>query len=61
LKAAGTLPLPPPPPSGASHAEWAEAMGVAMSHPNWIVRRWLARFGIRETAALLRYNNACVA
>lgn len=27
------------------------------SHPEWLVRRWLARYGIEETEALCRANN----
>jgi 16S rRNA (cytosine967-C5)-methyltransferase len=27
------------------------------SHPEWLVQRWLRRFGPRGTEALLRYNN----
>jgi 16S rRNA (cytosine967-C5)-methyltransferase len=41
-------------PSGASEAErW----GVLHSHPTWLVERWLARFGGKRTAALLKANN----
>ncbi len=27
------------------------------SHPQWLVERWLARFGFDDTTALLRWNN----
>jgi 16S rRNA (cytosine967-C5)-methyltransferase len=33
------------------------ALGVFESHPDWIVRRWLERYGREETEALLRANN----
>jgi 16S rRNA (cytosine967-C5)-methyltransferase len=33
------------------------ALGVLESHPDWIVRRWLERYGREETAALLGANN----
>jgi len=36
----------------------AAALGVAHSHPAWLVKRWLARFGPVRTADLLRANNA---
>ena len=36
----------------------AEHMGITLSHPTWIVRRWLRRFGREDCAALLTYNNA---
>ena len=35
----------------------ADDLAIRHSHPTWIVRRWLARFGLQETEALLRWNN----
>jgi 16S rRNA (cytosine967-C5)-methyltransferase len=35
-----------------------EALAVKYSHPAWIVRRWLSRWGQEETEALLARNNA---
>ncbi|NBC18495.1 MAG: 16S rRNA (cytosine(967)-C(5))-methyltransferase RsmB [Bacteroidetes bacterium] len=35
----------------------AEALALTHSHPTWMVRRWLERFGREETEALLRWNN----
>lgn len=35
-----------------------EALSLELSHPEWLVRRWLARFGADETRALLIANNA---
>lgn len=32
-------------------------LAAVHSHPEWLVRRWLARFGAEETAALLEWNN----
>ena len=55
--AAGRLPRPPPPPSGASEEQVAAAMGVAASHPDWLVQRWLRQFGRAATMALLQRNN----
>jgi 16S rRNA (cytosine967-C5)-methyltransferase len=34
-----------------------EALAVKYSHPAWIVRRWLSRWGSQETEALLAHNN----
>lgn len=35
----------------------AEDLALRYSHPSWMVRRWLDRFGPDETAELLRWNN----
>ncbi|MBC8145753.1 MAG: 16S rRNA (cytosine(967)-C(5))-methyltransferase RsmB, partial [bacterium] len=32
-------------------------LSVVYSHPQWMVRRWLARFGFEETRRLLEANN----
>jgi 16S rRNA (cytosine967-C5)-methyltransferase len=34
-----------------------ERLGILYSHPDWLVRRWLARFGEPATIALLDGNN----
>ena len=36
----------------------ADALGVATSHPTWLVERWLRQLGRHQTLALLRWNNA---
>jgi len=35
----------------------AEDLAIRHSHPTWMVRRWLNRFGPIDTAALLTWNN----
>jgi len=35
----------------------ASRLGVLYSHPQWLVKRWLARYGFESTEALLRRNN----
>lgn len=35
----------------------AEDLAIRYSHPTWMVRRWLARYGWADTVALLQYNN----
>jgi 16S rRNA (cytosine967-C5)-methyltransferase len=39
-------------------ASEAERLGIARSHPTWLVERWLAQRGRAETIALLESNNA---
>jgi len=41
-------------PAGASAVE---RTAILYSHPNWLVERWLARFGDYRTVALLEANN----
>lgn len=47
----------------ADEAEPADAAAAAQlarvwSHPAWLVERWLARFGVRQTEQLLHWNNS---
>ena len=39
-------------------ADEADRLGVRHSHPTWMVRRWLDRFGAEDTIRLLNANNA---
>ena len=41
-----------------STGDAAEDLAIAHSHPTWMVRRWLGRYGREETEALLQWNNA---
>ncbi len=43
----------PGPPAGNE----VERLSVLYSHPAWLVRRWLARFGPEKTETVLRENN----
>lgn len=36
----------------------AEDLAIRHSHPTWMVRRWLARYGLADTVWLLAWNNA---
>jgi len=38
-------------------ASEAERLGIAHSHPTWLVERWLRSFGRERTTALLEVNN----
>jgi 16S rRNA (cytosine967-C5)-methyltransferase len=44
----------------AMDADPAAAIAAVHSHPPWLVRRWLAEFGVEEAIAICRANN-CVA
>ena len=41
-----------------STGDAAEDLAITHSHPTWMVRRWLDRYGQEETEALLQWNNA---
>ena len=47
----GQVALPDPEREPAAH------LGIALSHPEWLVERWLARFGPEATRALLAADN----
>lgn len=50
-KLAVELAVPPPPKLAP-----AEVLADYFSHPEWLVRRWLAQFGAEATRALLEWN-----
>ncbi len=56
----GNLPKPEVP-AGASAAEKTAMLAVAASHPEWMVERWLQRYGEADTIKLLVANNRCLA
>jgi 16S rRNA (cytosine967-C5)-methyltransferase len=35
----------------------ARYLSIMLSHPQWMVRRWIARFGVEETEELMKANN----
>ena len=52
------LPLPPEPPSSSDSTAAALAyLSGALSHPEWLVRRWLDRYGFPATKAWANFNN----
>eukprot|EP00891_Asterochloris_glomerata_P002402 jgi/Astpho2/2402/Aster-x0530 len=57
LRAAGSVPCPPPPGPGSPTAEVADRLAIAASHPTWMVERWLQRFPAEAVVALLAHNN----
>jgi len=48
--------VPSVPVQGNARAQ-ARALATMHSHPTWIVRRWLDRYGLEGCEALLRWNN----
>lgn len=40
-----------------SHADRTELISVTFSHPEWLVKRWVDRFGERDAFALMQSNN----
>lgn len=40
------------------HKTYIRSLATALSHPTWMVRRWLQQFGHAQTVALCKSNNA---
>lgn len=51
------LPLPARPEEGAARASYLAYLGVTHSHPEWLVARWLDRYGFDATERWVRFNN----
>ncbi len=51
------LPLPPRPPADADRAAALSYLGITHSHPEWLVSRWLDRYGFDATERWVRFNN----
>jgi 16S rRNA (cytosine967-C5)-methyltransferase len=52
------LPLPPRPgDSGADRAAALAYLSNTLSHPRWLVNRWLGRYGFEATEAWALFNN----
>ena len=52
------LPLPPRPADATDRAAALTYLSITLSHPEWLVARWLDRYGFDETEAWARFNNA---
>lgn len=52
-----TLSLPARPAETASRHDQLEYLSIALSHPEWLVTRWLDRHGFDATEAWCRFNN----
>lgn len=44
-------------PAGADAAAWQRYLAVAMSHPAWLVERWIARYGVEAAERWAAFNN----
>ncbi len=53
----GTLPLPARPDNPGDRENAIEYLSVTLSHPRWLVVRWLERYGFEATEHWLRFNN----
>ena len=51
------LPLPPRPEPGAPVVDQVAYLGITLSHPDWLVERWLDRLGFDDTERWLLFNN----
>ena len=50
--------LPRPPPPTASAADQVAHLTTTLSHPAWLVERWIARYGFDAAARWCEFNNA---
>src|SRR5262249_9760808 len=50
-------PFPPPPPGGEGFSAAARALARFYSHPEFLVVRWLERFGPERTRSILEADN----
>jgi 16S rRNA (cytosine967-C5)-methyltransferase len=51
------LPLPPRPEDPADRAAAVAYLGITHSHPEWLVGRWLDRYGFDAVEQWVRFNN----
>lgn len=49
---------PPPPLPEATSADSLPQLSKLLSHPKWLIKRWVDRFGLAETVKLCQFNNA---
>jgi 16S rRNA (cytosine967-C5)-methyltransferase len=58
LRRRHALPLPPRPDDPADRDAAIRYLGITCSHPDWLVSRWLDRFGFATAERWLQFNNA---
>jgi 16S rRNA (cytosine967-C5)-methyltransferase len=58
LRSRHKLPLPSRPAAeDAAREEWIAYLGITHSHPDWLVERWLDRYGPGATERWVRFDN----
>ena len=58
LRTRNSLPLPPRPQDPGDRAAALAYLGVTHSHPDWLVGRWLDRYGFDAAERWVQFNNA---
>jgi len=52
------LPLPPRPPDAHDREAAVAYLTITLSHPGWLVSRWLTRYGLDATERWLQFDNS---
>ncbi|NQW03632.1 MAG: 16S rRNA (cytosine(967)-C(5))-methyltransferase RsmB [Acidobacteria bacterium] len=58
LRAQATITLPARPAPDATRRQRLAYLSITLSHPKWLVARWLDRYGFEETERWCLFNNA---
>ena len=51
------LAVPPRPPDSSNRRAALDYLGITLSHPDWLVERWLDRYGFDHTERWLTFDN----
>jgi len=57
LRQRNRLPLPPRPADPSNRDAALAYLGITHSHPDWLVARWLDRYGFEDTERWVRFDN----
>lgn len=57
LRQRGAWPWPARPGDASNREAAVRYLGITHSHPDWLVERWLDRYGFEATEAWVRFNN----
>ena len=57
LRQRHSLPLPPRPPDAGDREAALAYLGITHSHPEWLVARWLDRYGFDAVERWVQFNN----